>query len=54
MKNYLARIQHDKGIVRIKTRATSKTVAKKMIMIAERCPESAIISIREHINFNLK
>ena len=54
MKNYLARIQHDKGIVRIKMRATNKTAAKKMIMTSEKCPESAIISIREHHNLNLK
>lgn len=52
---YIVTVQHDHGILKIQTTASSKQEAKRKIMEYEGCPESAIkavslITIRSSAN----
>ena len=49
VKMYQATIKHDNGKVKIRTAATDKETAIKIICNAEGCPERAIIKIVELI-----
>jgi hypothetical protein len=44
--NYVVTVKHDNGKARIKVSAMNLDSAKKMVMEAEGCPESAIVSIK--------
>ncbi len=43
---YIARLKHDRGRVTITTWAASHEAARRIICKVERCPESAIVSVR--------
>jgi len=45
IKEYIASVKHDKGVIRIRTTGSTIDTAKKKIMEYEGCPECAIISI---------
>jgi hypothetical protein len=45
VKQYIVKLKHDRGIRKIHTAATSSKAVREIIMKAEGCPESAIISI---------
>jgi hypothetical protein len=47
IKQYTAKIKHDKGIFTLKTFASCIESAKIMICKAENCPENAILSIKK-------
>ena len=47
VSEYIITVKHDEGKKKIQTSASSEDVAKKKIMSAEGCPESAIISIKK-------
>lgn len=44
MPNYNVRIQHDTGVVRIKTYAKDRDTAIDLVVAAEGCPRSAVLS----------
>jgi hypothetical protein len=46
VNEYILTVKHDKGTVNLKTTASSEDAAKKKIMAAEGCPESAITSVK--------
>ena len=46
MAEYVLTVKHDNGTTNIKTTASSEDAAKKKIMAAEGCPETAITSIK--------
>lgn len=45
MSLYRIRIKHDKGDFDLTTAASSPEIAKRIILMAERAPESAIVSV---------
>lgn len=47
MKNFRVTVKHDEGKITFSVKASSEDAAKKMVMKAEGCPESAIISVKE-------
>ncbi len=47
-KRYRVKVKHDKGTITILTAAASERGARQIILAAEQCPESAIISIKEY------
>jgi len=47
VKKYAVKVKHDKGTKVINVTATSEDSAKKMIMKAEGCPETAILSVKD-------
>lgn len=47
MKNFRVTVKHDEGKITFSVKASSEDSAKKMVMKAENCPESAIISVKE-------
>jgi hypothetical protein len=52
VKNYELIVKNDKGKKKFKTTATSEYIAKEKVMKAEKCPLSAIISVKEINNIN--
>jgi hypothetical protein len=47
VSEYIVTVKHDEGKKKIRTSASSEDAAKKKIMSAEGCPESAIVSIKK-------
>ena len=43
ISTYIIKVQHDKGVLVIKTAARSKKAAIQMVMASEGCPLSAIV-----------
>lgn len=46
MNNYIIKLKHDTGIIKIKTSAIDDQSAKKNVLASENCPESAIVSVK--------
>jgi len=47
MKTFTAKVKHDRGTARLQVRAGSVAAARQAIKAAERCPDRAIISLKE-------
>jgi hypothetical protein len=47
LKTFRAAVKHDRGTIYIRTVATDKETARKIICAAEDCPDRAITSIKE-------
>ena len=47
VRKYEVEVQHDKGKTKINVTASDEETAKKMVMNAERAPESAIIGVKD-------
>ena len=47
MKTFIAKLKHDSGTFRLQVRAGSVAAARQSIKAAERCPDRAIISLKE-------
>ena len=47
MKQFIVKVQHDKGIIKIQTAADDAQAAHKIICAAEGCPDCAILSVTE-------
>lgn len=47
MKDFIVTVKHDQGTKKIRVTAIAEDVARNMVYMAENCPESAIIKVRE-------
>ena len=47
MKQFIVKVKHDKGIIKIQTAADDAQAAHKIICAAEGCPDCAILSVTE-------
>lgn len=47
MKQFVVTVKHDTGLKRIRVTASDEAKARELVMIAEGCPESAIVKVRK-------
>ena len=48
VNQYILNVQHDTGVVTIRTAATSERWARQIVMNAEGCPAQAILSCKTY------
>jgi len=47
MKHFTLTLKHDQGKCKLRVTATSEKTARLMVRAAERCPDGAIIAVKE-------
>jgi hypothetical protein len=47
MKYYHVKVRHDRGFVTLGVTARNMTSARRQVTIAEKCPNSAIVSVKQ-------